>query len=781
MPAPALSVVMPAWNAAAHVGEALESLIAQGRQDLEALVIDDGSTDATAEIVAAEIPRAAAAGLALRLLRQANAGPSAARNRGIAEARGPLVGFLDADDRWHPAKAARHIALMRARPEIDLSYSGFRDIDAAGRDLLQGYLPRREILEHGALLEGNVMHTSTIVARTEVLRRLGGFDTGLRTYEDFDLWLRIAALRPGNIAAVRERLVDYRRHPAQTTRSWERMHEGWRMVVAREARTHPEAWARVRRLAWGNQLEYCASMAYNAGDMAAMRRLIRRAWAEGGPRLATRKYPLLMTAVALASHLPRPVQRALSRAHRALRGWAQRREARQIGAEPPPMAERAARRLADLLHGAGTALARRPNPAHPFRSLPPAPGAAKLEAMAARCERILEDSIAGFFLQNADTAHGGYLEDAGPAGFFDRGDKVLLMQARCLWFFSELAGAGLRAAEAQAAAAQGLRHLMARFHDPATGGFHDRVAADGRVLDPLRLLRHQSCAIFALARHARLTGSETAAGAARGALGALARDPAGRWLDCAAPGGEPAGAEDCARHLTQPGARSFDSEIHLLEALIELCRLDPDPAHRRQLEAALLRCLTGFRLPGRPASLTGWDNASDRPLPGRLNAQLAPGHDLELVWFAFEALRVLGQPPETLLPWARQVCDAALTHGFDAARGGFYNRAGQRGPQFLVPERAKLWWVQAEAMVAMLEMHALTGETRWFEALRRTLGFVEAHMLAPGGGWWRAVDSRGRLRDARRAAADQGPYHNGRAMLRLAAGLRRLAAGEGAR
>ena len=120
---PALSVVIPVYNGAAFLPACLASLAAQTRHDFEIVLVDDGSTDGSAAIAQAFARQDGAP--PLRLIRQDNSGVSAARNRGIAEARAPLIGFLDSDDTWEPQKVARQLAVMEREPGVVLSYTGF--------------------------------------------------------------------------------------------------------------------------------------------------------------------------------------------------------------------------------------------------------------------------------------------------------------------------------------------------------------------------------------------------------------------------------------------------------------------------------------------------------------------------------------------------------------------------------------------------------------------------------------------------------------------------------
>lgn len=195
-----VSVVIPAYNAEAFVGPALESVLAQTLPPLEILVIDDGSTDDTGARAAA-IP-------GVRCIRQANAGVSAARNRGIEAARGRFVAFLDADDVWEPEKLATQL------DGLDDSRFAF----SARIETTPRLQPLRVVtggydgpLIEGLLFHGNVVGTpSSVVAPVAAVRAVGGFDTRLSMCADWDLWIRMAIKLQGVHSA--RPLVRYRIH-----------------------------------------------------------------------------------------------------------------------------------------------------------------------------------------------------------------------------------------------------------------------------------------------------------------------------------------------------------------------------------------------------------------------------------------------------------------------------------------------------------------------------------------------------------------------------------------
>jgi len=213
------TVVIPAYNAARTIGSAIRSVLAQTRQDFEVIVVDDGSTDGTSDRAGAyeSDPR-------IRVIRQPNRGPSAARNVGIAEARGSYVSMLDADDLWLPEYLEVMGAALEDTPGAGLAYT-----DAWVLDDVTGRIRRRSAMSYQRppkvvpdphsffrlLLERNFIYTSVTAPRS-VLERVGGYDESLGTSEDWELWLRIVAT---GTAAVRPpgKLAIHRKHSASLT------------------------------------------------------------------------------------------------------------------------------------------------------------------------------------------------------------------------------------------------------------------------------------------------------------------------------------------------------------------------------------------------------------------------------------------------------------------------------------------------------------------------------------------------------------------------------------
>ena len=253
-----VSIIIPTFNCADFLVEAIRSVLAQTYEHYEIIVVDDGSTDHT-EAALEQF------GNRVSYIGQAPGGPSVARNRGILEARGELIAFLDADDLWRPTKLSRQVEFLNGHPESILVYTDFTRGPHPGCNndsRLKAYKLRDPADPFHALLEENFIATPTVVVRREVLARSGLFDPMLKGSEDFDLWLRLAktesARRNGgtgdkdkntrgtthhsllttyHFGFIDEILADVRQHESNTSRSVEFIHH-----QIRAARIMLERW-----------------------------------------------------------------------------------------------------------------------------------------------------------------------------------------------------------------------------------------------------------------------------------------------------------------------------------------------------------------------------------------------------------------------------------------------------------------------------------------------------------------------------------------------------------
>lgn len=183
---PLVSVIIPNYNHARFLGDAVRSVLEQTYRPVEIIVVDDGSTDNSGEV-------AAGFGEQIRYIYQTNAGLSAARNTGLRAAKGDLIGVLDADDMYEPNFLATLVAALQADPEADGVYCGYQFVDETNNPLPQienRPVPSADL--YTALLDGNFFVPESVFLRRRVYDVVGFFDESLRACEDWDVWLRAA-------------------------------------------------------------------------------------------------------------------------------------------------------------------------------------------------------------------------------------------------------------------------------------------------------------------------------------------------------------------------------------------------------------------------------------------------------------------------------------------------------------------------------------------------------------------------------------------------------------
>ena len=281
---PLVTVLVPAYNAASTVETAVRSALDQTYREVEVLVVDDGSTDATADVVRAiDDPR-------LRLIRQANRGVAAARNQAIWEARGTFLAPLDADDVWYPGKLAAQVERMEAGgPGMGMVYSWWVRIDGEGQIRGSSFPCRAEGAVALGLLYANFIGNASVpLYRRDAVVAVGGYDASLRARgaqgcEDWDLSLRVAArhatgVAPGHLVGYRQGAATMSSDAATMARSYygvvDRLRQSWRGVP-------PQAF----RWSDANFATYLASQSYAGGRYGDALRwawhALRTDWAYG--------------------------------------------------------------------------------------------------------------------------------------------------------------------------------------------------------------------------------------------------------------------------------------------------------------------------------------------------------------------------------------------------------------------------------------------------------------------------------------------------------------------
>ncbi|HTS19124.1 MAG TPA: glycosyltransferase family A protein [Verrucomicrobiae bacterium] len=265
MTPPLVSVVIPTYNYGRYIGETIDSALSQTHSPLEIIVVDDGSTDDTQARVSTFADR-------IRYIHQQNRGLSAARNKGIQEARGEFIALLDSDDLWLPDKLQRQVAHALQHPDTGLvaterfaiDETGRRidhDVQACARDGFHN-LTMRDLLELAAFSPSSVM------IRKEALKLIGGFNETIMGTEDLEMWVRIAAQFP--VARLDAALTAQRFHATSMSHQADSMLRSHRRAInelfARvpQLREH-QAW---RRVAEARMYRELAFLRHSTGDRA---------------------------------------------------------------------------------------------------------------------------------------------------------------------------------------------------------------------------------------------------------------------------------------------------------------------------------------------------------------------------------------------------------------------------------------------------------------------------------------------------------------------------------
>ncbi|MBY6116328.1 glycosyltransferase family 2 protein [Mameliella alba] len=282
---PFASIVVPSFNATATLRPTLDSLMVQNYRDLEIIVVDDGSTDETAELAASY----AARDKRIRIVQQANRGLAGARNSGIAAARGEVIGFCDADDLWMPGKLSAHVAHLAAAPEVGLSYSGSALIDTEGKRTGHAQTPRlRNVTAAHVFKRNPVGNGSAPVFRRAALDALAWrprfektrdwvFDESFRQSEDIECWTRFALTTDWRVEGVAGLLTCYRINPGGLSANTEAQLASWERMVDKLRPVAPAFFARHESAARAYQLRYLARRAVSDADGATARALITNA------------------------------------------------------------------------------------------------------------------------------------------------------------------------------------------------------------------------------------------------------------------------------------------------------------------------------------------------------------------------------------------------------------------------------------------------------------------------------------------------------------------------
>ena len=290
--APAVSIVMPCYNAAAHLAASIDSVHRQSFADWELIIVDDGSSDDSWAVLQA----ATQSDARIRTFRQANSGAAAARNHGLRQSRGRHIAFLDADDTWHPEFLARMVDALMTHPDVGIAYCGWQNLGLR-KGLNEPFIPPE--YENANKSESLFGHCRWPIHGALTYRRIildaGCFDETLDSCMDFDLWLRIGTTH--QLLRVPHVLAYYHHHDGnQITRNRSRTALNHSRVQQKFLQANPAfvstlGKARIRELTTGELLKR-GYECYWQRDLPAARNIFRAVMKQGYGTLSDWKYML---------------------------------------------------------------------------------------------------------------------------------------------------------------------------------------------------------------------------------------------------------------------------------------------------------------------------------------------------------------------------------------------------------------------------------------------------------------------------------------------------------
>jgi cellobiose epimerase len=382
-----------------------------------------------------------------------------------------------------------------------------------------------------------------------------------------------------------------------------------------------------------------------------------------------------------------------------------------------------------------------------------------------------------------DDRYGGYrvVPDVQPArlrrvarGLARRGPRVephrkqLVSQSRLVWLFSygHRKALGKPGRDYLAAATTGYRFLLEHFLDRDHGGFVWTTDPAGRPENDAKILYGQAFVIYAFVEYARAAGDGRALDQAlelhRVVDEQLHDDEHGGWFEHAEPTWHLMSSTDPRAAVEVVGLKSANAHLHWLEALTELADATGDERVTRSLTEARLVNQRHFYPAdaGKSCQRRGTDWSA---VPGEAGGSLSYGHNVQFAWMLIRAERVLRLDPSWDVFYAH--VDHALRYGYDHQRGGVYSLGYDDQP---ATRTEKLWWVQAEMMVALTDALLQRWEQRYNRALVQTIRFVERHQTdGTDGVWLERVTAAGRRSVPRKAGEWKVGYHEVRALVRL--------------
>jgi mannobiose 2-epimerase len=370
---------------------------------------------------------------------------------------------------------------------------------------------------------------------------------------------------------------------------------------------------------------------------------------------------------------------------------------------------------------------------------------------------------------------GGYHEAIDDSGKFVTGEKFLTLQARQVWFFSNLAVNDIDQAESVRLAEHGLDGLRKLFYDKKNGGYFLKIGKDGSVIDNRKHAYPLSFVIYGLVELHRANGDESVLDEALKLFELLEK----HCYD-AAHGGYYELFDKEWKKITDTeqwgvvgtvGFKTYNTHLHLLEAFTQLYIETKNELVGKRLAELIEICTVTIKHPNHRCNIDAW-TTDWKMVETEKNLRVSYGHDLECAWLVLAAADALGKRSDSLNNWAVTITEHAIEFGLDKVHGGFFY-SGPLGEQS--EDRKKEWWTQSEALLGLITINKITNDEKYLTLFKETLDFVERNHVSPDGGWFAQLNEDGSLgQNKSRTSMWQGGYHNGRALLMSEALLRSL-------
>jgi cellobiose epimerase len=381
--------------------------------------------------------------------------------------------------------------------------------------------------------------------------------------------------------------------------------------------------------------------------------------------------------------------------------------------------------------------------------------------------RILFENIVPFWYPAVlDDENGGYHlnhdvdgESRGPA------PRTVVTQSRTVWFFSRLYNTGLGKQEHLDAARHGYTYLRDVMWDREHGGFFWEVDASGNPTLPAKHLYAQSFGLYALSEYAMASRDPEALDLAKKLFAILEYRGYDRrhggYLEFFQRDWSPLAETTGGYMSADPLTKLMNTHLHLMEAFTTYYRASQDPLGRERL-VELIFVQSNAVVRKDIGACTDRYNRDWTPQRGGAFDRVSYGHDVENVWLLMDACDAAGISNGPLMDLHRTLFAYSLKYGYDEQHGGFYDSGRFSQP---ADRKAKVWWTQAEALVAALMMHQRTGEQRYLEVFDQTLDWVNRHQVDWTNGDWHANIGEDGKPSGLKAGPWKSPYHNGRAMI----------------